>query len=133
MFKKALFQFLLALSTLGASQVAQADVSCRVTVDGMSFSGKGYDLGSALATARDACIREENNSRVCMNAPFSCRDDDYVPPPPSSLSRCLLSTREGVFTGYGYSVGEALENARNQCLMWADYSECMSAPISCRQ
>lgn len=85
--KKTFFS-LMVLGALVALPMAHADwsdwgdgdgwgnsdgqVSCIVSVDQNTYQGTGYDVGSALAQARDNCIYDLNNSRICVSAPYSC-------------------------------------------------------------
>jgi hypothetical protein len=46
---------------------------CIVSNQYGSFQGYGYDVGEALANARNACIYQVNNARICMSAPYTCR------------------------------------------------------------
>jgi hypothetical protein len=47
--------------------------TCIVSTPYGTFNGQGSDVGQALAQARDACLREVNNARICVSAPYSCR------------------------------------------------------------
>lgn len=115
------------------SQTAFADTNCSVSTYNDTYYGSGYDRGSALADARNQCIRAENNSYVCMNASFDC-DDRYDPRPPTRMSSCMVTFRGRSYTGEGYDVNQALASARDECIRSEGNSRvCLSAPFSCRQ
>jgi hypothetical protein len=48
-------------------------ISCQIRTPAGVFFGVGPNQGSAIADARNRCIRQTNNARVCMTGSIACR------------------------------------------------------------